>query len=73
MKNHTKTFSFMAFLTKLWLVLKPLHIRFDKTDGFIRVYYGTKNLVLFGAEKYDFTTGSDNLKELEAASHLLFS
>ena len=33
---------------------KPLRIRFDKTDGFIRVYDGTRYLVLFGAEKYDF-------------------
>ena len=33
---------------------KPLHIRFDKVDRFIRVYGGTKYLVLFGGEKYDF-------------------
>ena len=33
---------------------KPLHIRFDKIDGFIRVYDETRYLVLFGAEKYDF-------------------
>ena len=26
---------------------------FDKVDGFIRVYDGTKYLVLFGPEKYD--------------------
>ena len=32
---------------------KPLHIRFDKTDGFIKVYDGTRYLVLFGIEKYD--------------------
>ena len=33
---------------------KPLHIRFnfDKINGFVRVYNGTKYLVLFGAEKY---------------------
>ena len=31
----------------------PLHIRFDKIDGFIRVYDGTRYLVLFGSEKYD--------------------
>ena len=30
-----------------------LCIRFDKTDGFIRVYNGTRYLVLFGDEKYD--------------------
>ena len=33
---------------------KPLHIMFDKTDGFIRVYDGTRYLVLFGGEKYNF-------------------
>ena len=32
---------------------KPLHIRFDKIDGFISVYEGTRYLVLFYAEKYD--------------------
>ena len=32
---------------------KPLHIRFDKVDGFIRACDGTKYLVLFGPEKYD--------------------
>ena len=33
---------------------KPFHIRFDKIDGFIRIYDGTKYLVLFGSGKYDF-------------------
>ena len=32
---------------------KPLLSRFDKVDGFIRVYNGTKYLVLLGIEKYD--------------------
>ena len=32
---------------------KPLRIIFDKVDGFIRDYGGTKYLVLFGPEKYD--------------------
>ena len=31
---------------------KPLHIRFDKIDGFIRIYGGTRYLTLFGCEKY---------------------
>ena len=31
---------------------KPLPIRFDKIDGFIRVYDETRYLVLFGCEKY---------------------
>ena len=33
---------------------KPLCIKFEKIDGFIRVYDGTRYLVLFGSEKYDF-------------------
>ena len=35
---------------------KPLRIRFNKVygyNGFIRVYDGTRYLVLFGPEKYD--------------------
>ena len=32
---------------------KPLRIRFDKIDGFIRVYFRTGYLILFGREKYD--------------------
>ena len=36
------------------MIAKPLRIRFDKIDGFIRVYDGSRYLVLFGREKYDF-------------------
>ena len=32
---------------------KPLLIRFDKINGFIRVYDGKRYLVLFGSGKYD--------------------
>ena len=32
---------------------KLLHIRFDKIDGFIRIYDGTRHLGLSGSEKYD--------------------
>ena len=35
------------------LIAKPLLIRFDKTDGFIRVDDKTRYLVLLGSEKYD--------------------
>ena len=31
----------------------PMHIMLDEVDAFIRVYDGTRYLVLFGAEKYD--------------------
>ena len=36
------------------IAAKPLLIRFDKIDGFIRVYDRTRHLVLFLREKYDF-------------------
>ena len=39
---------------KTFIGAKPLRIRFDKVDEFIRVYNGTRYLVLFGSEKYWF-------------------
>ena len=35
------------------LIANPLRIRFDKIDGFIRTYDGTKSLVSYGSKKYD--------------------
>ena len=32
---------------------KALRIRFDKIDGFIRIYDGTRYFTLIGSEKYD--------------------
>ena len=32
---------------------KPLRVRFHKVDGFIKVFDGTRHLVLFGTERYD--------------------
>ena len=32
---------------------KPLHSRFDKIDGLIRIYDGIRYLTMFGSEKYD--------------------
>ena len=40
-------------LYKTLISSKPLRIRFDKMDGFIRIYDGTKYLTLFGSVKYD--------------------
>ena len=42
-------------LYKILIGKKPLRIGFDKIDGFIRVYDGTRHLVLFGPEKYNGT------------------
>ena len=38
---------------KTLIVPKPLQIRFDKIDGFVRIYYGTRYLKLFASEIYD--------------------
>ena len=38
---------------KILIGAKPLRIRFDKIDEFIRVYDRTRHLVLFGLVKYD--------------------
>ena len=44
---------FYNILYKSLIDSKPLRIIFDKIQGFIRVYVGTRYLVLFGSEKYD--------------------
>ena len=38
---------------KILVAPKPLQIRFDKIDGFFRIYDGNKYLVLLDFEKYD--------------------
>ena len=37
---------------KPFIDLKPLRIRFNKIDGFIRIYGGTRYLTLLSSEKY---------------------
>ena len=51
MKNDTKIFLVYNISYKTWIDAKPLRIRFDRIDGFIRVYDGPRYLVLFGSEK----------------------
>ena len=53
MKYHNKMFWFMTLHIKLWLIQKSLRIRFDKIDGFIRIYDGTRYLKFFDTEKYE--------------------
>ena len=38
---------------KTFIGAKSLSIRFDKVDGFIKIYDGTRYLVLFAPEKYN--------------------
>ena len=56
MKNHfcfIKNILIYDISYRTLIGAKPLRIRFDKIDGFIRVHNGTRYLVLFGPEKYD--------------------
>ena len=41
------------FMKVLFMGAKPLHSGFNKIDGFIKIYDGTRYLVLFGHERYD--------------------
>ena len=52
MKNHTKILIY-DILYKSLIGPKPLRVRFDKVDGFIRVYDATRYSVLFEPEKYN--------------------
>ena len=52
---------------------KPLHIRFDKIDGFIRIYDGTRYLVLPGLEKYDIYNKIRYLKSIKNGITYIFS
>ena len=41
---------------------KALRIRFDQTDGFIRIYDGIRYLTLLGLEEYEAIYNRINLK-----------
>ena len=47
-----KRFWIYDVLYKTLIGAKPLRIMFDKVDGIVRDYNGTKYLVLFGPQKY---------------------
>ena len=53
-KSYMKTFQFMTFHIKTSTVPKPLPIRYDKVDGFIRFRRGQfRHLVLFDYGLFD--------------------
>ena len=59
MKIHTKKIWLATFHTKILLMqnycefgAKPLRIRCIKVDGLIRIYDGTRYLVIFGSENF---------------------
>ena len=47
---------------------KPLHIRVNKIDRSIRIYDGTRYLVLFGPEKYGTTYNRISLNMINLIS-----
>ena len=47
-----KRFWIYDVLYKTLIGAKPLRVMFDKVDGIVRDYNGTKYLALFGPEKY---------------------
>ena len=51
-KSHENTLIY-DISYKTLIGSKPLRIRFDKIDGFIRIYDGNRYLTLFGTKKYD--------------------
>ena len=48
MQIHMKIFWFIIFHTKNILCEEPLRIRFDVADELIKIFDGTRYLVLFG-------------------------
>ena len=54
---------------------KPLGIRFDRIDGFIRIYDGNRCLELFGFEKYDTIDNSVRylISQKSGITYVLFS
>ena len=50
-KSHENILMY-DFSYKTLIGSKPLRIRFDKIDGFIRIYDGTRYLTLFSSEIY---------------------
>ena len=53
MKIHVKIFYDISY--KTFMGAKPLCINFNKVDGFIKIYNGTRKLLLFGPERYNAT------------------
>ena len=66
----------MMFHKKLLISSKPLPIRFNKIDGLIRIYDGSRYLVLFGIENYNafqnmfFLTITRKSKPITSSLHI---
>ena len=75
MKNHMKIFWFYNISFKTLIASKPLCIRFNKVNQFIRVYDRTRYLVLFALEEYDaiFNTIRYLIGQESGITYLFFS
>ena len=56
---------------KTLIDLKPLCIRFNKIDGFIRIYDAIRYLTFFGPQKYDVIYDRIRLKAKKFQSPIL--
>ena len=52
-KNKCKNILIYDISYKTLMGTKPLRIRFDKIDGFIKIYKGIRYLVLYDYERYN--------------------
>ena len=50
-KSRESILIYDTLIYKTLIVSRPLRIRFDKVDGIVRTYDGTKYLTLFGSKK----------------------
>ena len=67
-KSH-KNILICNTLYKTLIDPKPLHIRFDKIDGFIIICGGTRYLTLFGIKRYDAIYDRNRSDILEKCSY----
>ena len=71
-KSH-KNILIFDILCKTLICSKPSLIRFNKIDGFIRIYDETKYLTLFGSEKYAIYNRIRYLVSLKSRVTYVFS
>ena len=71
-KSHENILMY-DFSYKTLIGSKPLRIRFDKIDGFIRCYDATRYLTLFGSEKHAIYDRIRYLLSLKSGIVYIFS
>ena len=71
-KSH-KNILIYNILYKTLIGPKPLHSKFNKIDGFIWIYDGTRYSTLFASEKYSIYNKVRNLANLKSSITYVFS